>query len=66
MQHTTSMIWDARHVKVLLRQPTFLLRDDPMGAWIREHGGVSAIYAQLTTVRLPQDWISCAICCSRR
>jgi hypothetical protein len=53
MQHTTPTIWDAGHVKVLLRQPTSLLRDDPFNAWIRAHGGVSAIYAQLTTVRLP-------------
>jgi hypothetical protein len=53
MEHNPSIMWDARHVKVLLRQPTSLLRDDPMGAWIRAHGGVSAIYTQLTRVRLP-------------
>ncbi len=46
-------IWDGRHVKVLLRQPTTLLREETYRAWISEHGGLSTIYQQLESIRLP-------------
>jgi hypothetical protein len=46
-------IWDAQHVKLLLLQPTALLRTEPFASWIGAHGGLASIYKRLTAVRLP-------------
>jgi hypothetical protein len=52
-QERTTHIWDAQHIKLLLLQPTALLRLEPFSSWIRTHGGLASIYKRLTAVRLP-------------
>ena len=53
MQHSAMSIWDVEHVKLLLLQPTTLLREEPFCDWLCAHGGLTTIYEHLTTVRLP-------------
>jgi hypothetical protein len=53
MRRSTTNIWDVQHIKLLLLQPTTLLREEPFSDWICAHGGLSAIYEHLRAVRLP-------------
>jgi predicted ATPase len=41
----TSIYWDEEHVKSLLFEPEHLLREEPWSSWIKQQGGLTAVYA---------------------
>jgi CheY-like chemotaxis protein len=51
VNNTVSLTWDAKHIKYLLFSPA-MLTDDPWGTWIRERGGIDALFNRLRSVSL--------------
>jgi predicted ATPase len=51
---SASLAWGEAQVKALLCTPARLLRAEPWNSWIREHGGLIAIYDYLRGLRLPE------------
>lgn len=46
--------WDEQHVKFLLSEPESLLREEPWSSWIRQQGGLTAVYATLRNLPLSE------------
>jgi predicted ATPase len=46
--------WDEPHVKILIYDPTRLLHEEPWSSWLRQHGGLEAVFVRLRRLRLPE------------
>lgn len=47
--------WDEQRVKSLLCEPESLLRDEPWSSWIRQQGGLNAIYKSFQSLPLSEQ-----------
>ncbi len=50
----THLTWDEDHVKSLLYEPETLLQEEPWSSWIRQQGGLAAVYATCRTLPLAE------------
>jgi len=46
--------WDRERIKDLLCTPQHLVQAEPWGAWLRQRGGIAAVYAELRAYPLPK------------
>jgi predicted ATPase len=46
--------WDRERIKDLLCAPQHLVQAEPWGAWLRQRGGLAAVYAELRAYPLPK------------
>lgn len=49
-----SIPWDEEHVRYLLSEPEYLLAREPWSSWVRQQGGLPAVYASLRSLPLPE------------
>jgi len=50
----SSIYWDEQHVKSLLCEPESLLQEEPWSSWIKQQGGLNAIYGSFRSMPLPE------------
>jgi predicted ATPase/Tfp pilus assembly protein PilF len=46
--------WDVPHVTSLLSEPEYLLEEEPWSTWIKQQGGLTALYASLRNLPLSE------------
>ena len=50
----TTIHWDEQHVMSLLCEPEYLLDEQPWGSWIKQQGGLNAVYTSLRNLPLSE------------
>ena len=50
----TTIHWDEHHVMSLLCEPEYLLDEQPWGSWIKQQGGLNAVYTSLRNLPLSE------------
>src|SRR5258706_7339414 len=50
----TLIYWDEHHVMSLLCEPEYLLDEEPWSSWIKQQGGLNAVYTSLRNLPLSE------------